>query len=128
MAGIQLPDDFKRSCQTFESYPRNLVSRASFFGTLQAYRTRLDSAAPKLFIIRETEALVPFRDWSGQGKCFPHYLSIDFSSLAKGFERQNIYDDAALRDWLGDTSSVDPTSGEIVGEFATRRDPKCRFM
>jgi hypothetical protein len=46
----------------------------------------------------------------------------------KAFERKKILDETALKNWLGDRSTIDPLTSTPVGELATRKDPKCRFM
>jgi hypothetical protein len=46
----------------------------------------------------------------------------------KGFVKQNIFDDEALKAWLGDISIPGPVAGSTVGELATKKDPLCRFM
>jgi hypothetical protein len=44
------------------------------------------------------------------------------------FSRKNILSDQKLREHLGDTSSVDAATGNVIGHYATKKDPKCRFM
>ena len=61
MGTQQLLDAFQRSHGSFESYPRNLLHQTCHIGTLQAYITRLDNAAAKLFT--KTTPDVVFRDF-----------------------------------------------------------------
>jgi hypothetical protein len=47
----------------------------------------------------------------------------------KGFKKQNVYTDEALKLWLGDESRLGQgPSGTLVGNFAKKKDPLCRFM
>lgn len=80
--GTQQLDAFQRSYASFEAYPRNLLHQTSYLGTLQAYITRLDNAAPKLFTTK-TAADVIFRDFDStrQGKCPPSLLDELFAYL-----------------------------------------------
>ncbi|KFY94147.1 hypothetical protein V500_03400 [Pseudogymnoascus sp. VKM F-4518 (FW-2643)] len=74
----------------------------------KAYKDRLDEldvALLNLFIKEDEVADVPFP-----------------------FERRNILNDAKLKDWIGDQSSIDPLAKTESGELATKPDPKCRFI
>jgi hypothetical protein len=42
--------------------------------------------------------------------------------------KRNVFDDEALKEWLGDTSMPGPVAGTTIGELATKKDPLCRFM
>ncbi|KAL1966201.1 hypothetical protein VTN77DRAFT_4753 [Rasamsonia byssochlamydoides] len=106
MAALPLCDAFKNSYQQLDSYPSNLLYQTTYRGALEAFSRRLDDAAPRLFA-KEEEAFVPFRDLLPSGQ---------------GFEKQNILDDNALKEWLGDRSATRP------GVLATKKDPKCRFI
>lgn len=88
MGTQQLLDAFQRSYESFEAYPRNLLHHTSFLGTLQAYITRLDNAAPKLFT--KTAAEVVFRDFDStrQGKCRPSFLDELFAYLKSVWGRE----------------------------------------
>lgn len=59
---MQLPHEFRSSYEDFLSYPCNLVHKSTYASSLDAYKTRLDAAAPKLFTKDEAEVDVPFRD------------------------------------------------------------------
>jgi hypothetical protein len=48
--------------------------------------------------------------------------------ISIAFERKKVLDETSLKEWLGDRSTIDPLTSTPVGESATRRDPKCRFM
>ena len=78
MGSPQLSDSFRRSYESFEAYPRNLVQQTSYLGVIEAYRNRLDIAAPKLFTADESEVYVPFRD------LLPQNHGKFFSRLAHG--------------------------------------------
>lgn len=127
MGTLQLPADFQSSYENSVSYPQNLVYRASYPGALQVYTSRLDTAV-KLLVEKDIDADVPFRDFrpTGQGarKSSPLVTSI-YLLTYKAFKKQNIFSDAALKEWLGDQSTTDPNSSGFV---ATKVDPKCRFM
>jgi hypothetical protein len=128
MGTLQLPTDFQSSYENSESYPQNLVYRASYLGALQAYTSRLDTAVPKLLVEKDTDANVPFRDFrpTGQGaRKFSPLVTSTHLLTYKAFKKQNILSDAALKEWLGDQSTTDPNSS---GSVATKVDPKCRFM
>ncbi|KAI9795256.1 MAG: hypothetical protein M1833_007278 [Piccolia ochrophora] len=107
MSTLALPEPFKQSYESAESYPLNLVYQTSYFNALHAYQTRLDDAEPKLFTKKDAEVFVPFRD---------------VLSTGQGFEKQNILDDEALKAWLGDKSTT------RSGALATKKDRKCRFI
>ncbi|ERF69788.1 hypothetical protein EPUS_07044 [Endocarpon pusillum Z07020] len=113
MAHLQLSQAFEQSYKSFEAYPCNLVYQPSYLGVLKAYRDRLNNAAAKLFTANNGEVYIPFRD------LLPN---------EQAFEKRNIFDDEALKDWIGDRSTVDSLTSTPVGDLATRRDPKCRFV
>jgi hypothetical protein len=88
MGSPQLSDSFRRSYESFESYPRNLVHQTSYLGVIKAYRSRLDIAAPKLLTADDAEVYVPFRDLlpNNQGKFFSrlaHDLSANLRSISE---------------------------------------------
>lgn len=78
---------------------------------LRAYAARLEEASATIFIEKDEDADVPFRDFRGQS-----------------FERRNILKDAKLKEWIGDQSSIDPLTSTRTGTLATKTDPKCRFI
>jgi hypothetical protein len=107
---------FEQSYAEWYDYPLNAIAKSSYPTVLAGLKRRLEEASPKLLTDpsdvthrprKEFEPLikVPFRDWNGTE-----------------FKKQNILDDNALRAWLGDCSSTEPLA------YATKRDPKCRFM
>jgi hypothetical protein len=70
MATLQLPASFRQSYQDLEAYPCNLTYQTSYPGAIQAYKDRLDKAAPNLFAENDAGDInVPFRDLlpTGQG-------------------------------------------------------------
>ncbi|RDW57310.1 hypothetical protein BP5796_12760 [Coleophoma crateriformis] len=107
-----LTDTFKRSYEAFESYPRTLICHTTKRDA-DAYVARLASAEPTLFEVDETQIEVPFRD---------------LLPSKQGFQKQNICDDAHLKDWLGDTSIPSTVGGPPSGLLATKKDPLCRFI
>jgi hypothetical protein len=128
MGTLQLSDDFIKSYTEFNSFPLNLVHKATYFGAQQAYVDRLNDTSSRLFTQRD-DVEVPFRDLlpSGQSKVAqfcgrPKFL------LSAGFVKRYIIDDNKLKDWLGDNSVVGPNTQTTSGELATKADPKCRFM
>ncbi|KAL8754822.1 MAG: hypothetical protein Q9199_004065 [Rusavskia elegans] len=110
---MQIPDAFQHSYQDFETYPRNICNHNAYPGILQAYAHRLDGAASRLLTESEAEVFVPFRD---------------LFSAGQGPATHNIFDDDALKKWLGDQSSIDPITSQRNGMIATKVDPKCRFI
>ncbi|KAI9767403.1 MAG: hypothetical protein M1839_004507 [Geoglossum umbratile] len=107
-AALQPPGgSFSDSYERYRSYPLNLIYKASYIGALKAHQSRLDTAAPKLFTATDSEIFVPFRDLLPEGT---------------RFKRQNILDDAALKKWLEDKSTIAPQ------EQGVKEDPKCRFI
>ena len=108
----QLLDKYRISYQDFESYPRNLTYQTSYPAAVLAYRTRLDTGSTRLFTTIDDED-VPFRD---------------FNSTTNAFERQNVRSDAALQQRLIDHSTIDPLTATVMGNLASKPDPKCRFV
>ncbi|KAI9776788.1 MAG: hypothetical protein M1816_005082 [Peltula sp. TS41687] len=129
MGTLQLSDSFRRSYENFEYYPQNLVHRTSYLGALRAYTTRLDNATPKLFTKKDAEVFVPSEICFLPVKVWCSQAPFSSSTLiCKAFERQKILNDAALKEWLGDPSAIDPNTSTCIGALATGRDPRCRFM
>src|SRR2546423_1455454 len=116
MGTLQLPDAFKEAYKDLESYPSNLLYQPSYRGALQVHTARLTNAAPRLFISNDADIHVPVRDM------LPTAQGGNFEA-----DKRNIFNDAKLREWLGDTATVN-ANGAPVGGIATREDPKCRFM
>ena len=71
MGTLEVPECFTRSYQNSDLYPQNLVHvrGTPYHRVLQAYTSRLDSAASYLFTGKEEDVFVPFRDLypTGQG-------------------------------------------------------------
>jgi len=63
----QLPPSFTSSIRDFNIYPENLVHKTTYLGALNAYRRRLDDIEKKLFVTKDVEVNVPFRDLIGTG-------------------------------------------------------------
>lgn len=124
MGTQQLLDAFQRSYGSFESYPSNLLHQTCHIGTLQAYITRLDNAAAKLFT--KTTPDVVFRDFdpTRQGNALTAFEAKALL-ISKGFSDEKVIDDSKLKDWLGNLGVVNP--GPSTG-IARTEDPKCRFM
>ena len=78
MVSLQIPHSFKHSYERFESYPGNLVCQTSYAGSINALLRKLDDAAPKLFVAKDIDIDVPFRDLQpgGQGKKFRPLISL----------------------------------------------------
>ena len=49
------------------SYPENLVHKSTYPGALKAYKAQLDDIEKKLFVTRDNDVNVPFRDLIGTG-------------------------------------------------------------
>lgn len=63
----QLPPWFTSSIRDLGSYPENLVHKSTYPGALKTYNTRLDDIEVKLFVTRDDDVNVPFRDLIGTG-------------------------------------------------------------
>jgi hypothetical protein len=48
--------------------------------------------------------------------------------ICEAFQKKKVLDDSGLKEWLGDRSTLDPLTSTPIGDLATKRDPKCRFM
>jgi hypothetical protein len=72
---LPLPNSFQRSYEDFETYPGNLCQQITYPAALKAYLIRLDNASPALFVEKDEEAYVPFRDYLGDGILFPATFS-----------------------------------------------------
>ena len=63
----QLPPWFTSSIRDSGSYPENLEYKSTYPGALKTYKTRLDEIEKKLFVTRDVDVNVPFRDLIGTG-------------------------------------------------------------
>ena len=63
----QLPQSFTSSIRDFSSYPENLVHKTTYLGALKTYKARLDDIERKLFVSKDVEVNVPFRDLIDSG-------------------------------------------------------------
>jgi hypothetical protein len=127
---MNIPPSFVHSYERFESYPRDLVYKSSSSFALEAYKTRLDEAAPKLCVSDDSHSNVPFLDSplpGGQGERY--YCDIQLASLTiADFTEEVVRGDTTLKVYLGDQSAIDPSTLRWIGPVATKKDPKCRFM
>ena len=64
---LQISQSFASSIKNFESYPENLIHRATYLSVSRAYRTRLDGIEKKLFATKAADVNVPFRDLKDSG-------------------------------------------------------------
>ena len=134
MGRVHVPEVFERSYEAFETYPHNLVHQAAYPPVLKAYTERLNSAASTLFVGKDAEGdvsfrdLVPEEDIGPDGRGEPSALLFVTLLRRQEFIRQNVFGDERLKAWIGDLSTVDPSSSKLVGDVATKKDPKCRFM
>ncbi|KAL8811715.1 MAG: hypothetical protein Q9200_001578 [Gallowayella weberi] len=113
MSTLDIPIAFQRSYENYETYPRNIIHQPSYFGTLEAHADHFEEAASTFLVASEKEAFVPIRDLRSNGQ---------------EPVKRNILDDYALKEWLGDQSSIDPVTSTRLGAVATKTDPKCRFI
>lgn len=68
---MNIPPNFVHSYERFESYPCEPVYKSSSYFALEAYKTRLDEAAPTLCVGNDSYTNVPILDSpppGGQGK------------------------------------------------------------
>lgn len=72
----QLPPWFTSSIRDLGSYPENLVHKSTYPDALKTYKTRLDDIEKKLFVTRDDDVNVPFRDLidTGPGNTFTSRL------------------------------------------------------
>lgn len=61
---------FTSSIRELNSYPENLVHKSTYPDVLKTYKTRLDDIDKKLFVTRDEEVNVPFRDLIDPGQDF----------------------------------------------------------
>ena len=106
-------DAFKNSYLDFKSYPRNLIFQGTYPPALEAHAARLDDASSALFKGHDTDADIRFRDLDPDGERKASPSTVVRQLTPSDFNKQNIYSDNTLKDWLGDQS---------------KKDPKCRFM
>lgn len=58
---------FAASIRESNSYPENVVRRTTYLDALKTYKIQLDDIAKKLFVTRDKDVNVPFRDLIGPG-------------------------------------------------------------
>lgn len=63
----QLPSWFSSSIRELGSYPENLVHKSTYPGVLRTYKTQLDDIEKKVFVTRDADVNVPFRDLISTG-------------------------------------------------------------
>jgi hypothetical protein len=127
-SNLRVPDAFKTSYEDFNDYPKNLVLQSSYPATLRAYQARLRDSTPALFVAREKDVHVPYREFVGNGTNIS-YKQYPLSVLTNtGWEKGNLLSETKLKDRLGDCSVFDPQTKTWVGAKITKKDPKCRFM
>lgn len=70
MFSQQLPSwqAFAASIREFTSYPENVVHKTIYPAALKTYKDQLDDIEKKLFVTRDEEVNVPFRDLKGLGQ------------------------------------------------------------
>jgi hypothetical protein len=128
---MHLTPQFIDSYDQFAMYPYNLRNDLTYRSLLRSYKERLDVHAPDLFEQDAAAIEVHFRDLTdtGQGSESPR-LAVGRASIDSWaeFRRQNVLSDDMLREWLGDTKSLDPLTSCVTGDIATKKDPHCRFM
>ncbi|KAF2752496.1 hypothetical protein EJ05DRAFT_320674 [Pseudovirgaria hyperparasitica] len=96
-------------------YPQNIITRTldACAWTLTGATTSLDKATPSLFVKREEEVDLTFRDIDPQ----------------EGLKKTNIHLEGKELEWLGVQSRMNeecPRKPPFI--YAQRRDPKCRFI
>lgn len=125
---LTVPANFKRSYENSDTYPRNLIYQTAYPTAISAYKARLDKYAPELFVEDAREIEVSFRDFRSSQQRMSSIYPICPLLTCQAPATQYVRSDAALKAWLGDTSTVDPLNQSLVGPLITRRDPRCRFM
>lgn len=111
---------FQTSISKFEAYPENLRDTGinTYRSTLAEYKKRLDDAEMRLCLVNDEEIEndfeVPIRDLS----------TTDGRILAK----RNIHSSAGVTEWLGLTTTIDPSNPRKPNTTTMKKDPKSRFM
>ena len=62
-----LPLWFTSSIGNLGTYPENLVHKSTYPGALKTYKTQLDDIEKRLFVTKDADVNVPFRDLIGTG-------------------------------------------------------------
>lgn len=62
-----LPPLFVSSSRDFQSYPENVVRKTTYPVVLKAYKDRLDANEKDLFVTRDADVNVPFRNLLNPG-------------------------------------------------------------
>jgi hypothetical protein len=129
---MHLTPQFIDSYDQLAEYPYNLRNDVTYRSLLLSHKERLDAHAPGLFEQDAAAIKIPFRDLTDtrQGSEYPPRLAVGRASVDSWaeFRRQNVLSDDELREWLGDTKSLDPLTSRVTGDIATKKDPHCRFM
>ena len=60
-------DPLTASIRESGNYPQNLVHKTIYLDALNTYRTRLDEIEQQVFVSRDDDVNVPFRDLIGRG-------------------------------------------------------------
>ncbi|ERF73564.1 hypothetical protein EPUS_07498 [Endocarpon pusillum Z07020] len=112
---LTLTPEYEASYKSFSTYPQNLLNTHAFFpAALRAYKIHLDAAEDTLFVQNENAVDVPIADLDENG----NYI-----------RKKNIFSDQKLREYIGDTVEEDVQTHELIrGSYASRPDPKCRFI
>jgi hypothetical protein len=125
---LTVPAAFTRSYENADTYPRNLIHQTSYPTAISAYKARLDKYALRLFVEDAREIEVSFRDFRSSQQRMSSIYPICTLLICQAPDTQYVRNDAALKAWLGDASTVDPLNQSLVGPLVTKRDPRCRFM
>ncbi|KAF7531297.1 hypothetical protein G7054_g8991 [Neopestalotiopsis clavispora] len=105
MTIVTVSDAFSNSYSQLDKYPLRLVLRDTYgLSKLKLVRNRIKERAQDLFV-EDPTIPVAIKDVHRDGTA----------------EKVNLYGDAEIQEWIGDTSDVDSL-------IATKKDPRCRFV
>ena len=69
MACLLVDDIFQQSYEDFKEYPKNLIYGTTYQRALEAYKLRLEDAAP-ILCLADDDTDVGFRDFESDGRLF----------------------------------------------------------
>lgn len=115
---IRVPPAFASSYLDFQNYSESHTSSSILRTTFRGYRERLDQKASRIFSQDANDIEIPIKEIRKTG-----------TNGSLEVYKENIFDVAGLKRWLGDTQRNDlagPT--KPTGAVATKPDPVSRFM
>jgi hypothetical protein len=114
-----LPIEVQTSFDNYIDYPENLRNTGStaYRFVLEAYKKRFDDVEQRLCLATDEigdHFEVPIRDLA--------------TATGEALSKKNIHSQDGLEQWLGISTTVDPTAPGKLQVLAEKKDPKSRFM